>query len=244
MTVDWWTLGLQTVNVIILIWILARFLFRPVTRIISERQAAAHAALDDAQAARDEAKAAQDKVNAEAEAAAAHRADLIAAARAEADGEKERLLADARHESDALRAQAKADLARLRHDQQKAVEAQAGALAADIAGKLVARLPNSVRVSGFLDGLIDAVATLPEATRAAIGAAGPVQVRAARALTQAERTSLCKRLATVLGRDVDIESVTAPDLIAGLELDADTAIVANHLRADLDRIERELRADG
>lgn len=41
MTIDWWTLGLQTVNVLVLVWILARFLFRPVARIIADRQAAA-----------------------------------------------------------------------------------------------------------------------------------------------------------------------------------------------------------
>jgi len=29
MTIDWWTLGLQTVNVAILVWLLQRFFWRP-----------------------------------------------------------------------------------------------------------------------------------------------------------------------------------------------------------------------
>ncbi len=41
MRIDWWTLALQTVNVLILIWILSRFLFHPVVAIIDERRAAA-----------------------------------------------------------------------------------------------------------------------------------------------------------------------------------------------------------
>ena len=41
MRIDWWTLALQTVNVLILIWILSRFLFRPIMAIIEERRAAA-----------------------------------------------------------------------------------------------------------------------------------------------------------------------------------------------------------
>jgi F-type H+-transporting ATPase subunit b len=32
MRIDWWTLALQTANVLILIWLLGRFLFRPVDR--------------------------------------------------------------------------------------------------------------------------------------------------------------------------------------------------------------------
>ena len=38
---DWWTLALQTVNVLVLIWILARFFFRPVADIVAKRQAEA-----------------------------------------------------------------------------------------------------------------------------------------------------------------------------------------------------------
>jgi F-type H+-transporting ATPase subunit b len=59
MTIDWWTLGLQTVNVLVLVWILARFLFKPVAKIIAERQEAAQDALDEAEAARAEAQAAE-----------------------------------------------------------------------------------------------------------------------------------------------------------------------------------------
>ena len=38
MRIDWWTLAFQTINVLILIWILSQFLFRPVVAIIEQRQ--------------------------------------------------------------------------------------------------------------------------------------------------------------------------------------------------------------
>ena len=41
MQIDWWTLGLQTVNALVLIWLLAHFLFRPVVDAITARQKAA-----------------------------------------------------------------------------------------------------------------------------------------------------------------------------------------------------------
>jgi F-type H+-transporting ATPase subunit b len=31
-TIDWWTLGLQAVNVLILIWLLGYFFWRPVAK--------------------------------------------------------------------------------------------------------------------------------------------------------------------------------------------------------------------
>ena len=41
MQIDWWTLGLQTVNALVLIWLLSRFLFRPIASILAEREVAA-----------------------------------------------------------------------------------------------------------------------------------------------------------------------------------------------------------
>ena len=52
MTIDWWTLALQTVNFLVLVWILARFFFRPMSAIVARRQAEAAKALADADAAR------------------------------------------------------------------------------------------------------------------------------------------------------------------------------------------------
>ena len=103
MTIDWWTIGLQTVNAAILIWLLARFLFRPVTRMIADRQAATDAAFDQAEAARAEARAARDEAAAARESLAAERNSLMAQAREEAEREKKRLAEETRAELETLR---------------------------------------------------------------------------------------------------------------------------------------------
>lgn len=243
MTIDWWTLGLQAVNVIILVWILARFLFKPVSAIITARQAAASEALDAARAKAAEAEAEHARAKAETEALAAKRTSLIAEAEREAATEKKALLQAARAEADKAREAGRAELDRLRAAEQKELSNQAARLATDIAARLLARLPEPARVSGFIDGLAKAVGELPEATRAGIGREGPVPLKAARALTGEEAELLNRRLAEVLGRAVKIELTTDPALIAGLELDAPHAIVRNHFRADLDRITAELETN-
>ena len=58
MTIDWWTLGIQTVNVAILVWLLQRFFWRPVAAMIELRRTTTQAALDDAQATKAKATAA------------------------------------------------------------------------------------------------------------------------------------------------------------------------------------------
>jgi F-type H+-transporting ATPase subunit b len=58
MTIDWWTLGLQTVNVAVLVWLLARFFWRPVAALVEERRAAAQRMLAEADGTRSKAAAA------------------------------------------------------------------------------------------------------------------------------------------------------------------------------------------
>ena len=65
MQIDWWTLGLQTLNVLVLLWILNRFLFRPVAGMIAKRQATAAESLEKAQKAKSEADAEREKAQAE-----------------------------------------------------------------------------------------------------------------------------------------------------------------------------------
>ncbi|SFJ12672.1 F0F1 ATP synthase subunit delta [Celeribacter neptunius] len=240
MHIDWWTLGLQTINAVILIWILARFLFRPVARMLDERQAVTQAALDAAEAAQQGADRARATAEAEAEALNAAHAARLAEARDAAAREKSRLMAETEAALEKARDAAEAELAGLRRAQQGELRDKAGTLALEIAERLLSRLPDPLPLSGFIDGLAEAVAELPEATRTELGRTGPIGLRAAAEPTEAEREALKSRLGTVLGRPVEIDVTTDPGLIAGLELDASTAMVRNNLRADLERIKAEL----
>ena len=88
MRFDWTTLLLQTVNLLVLVWLLRRFLFRPVMGIIAERRRAADALLADAEAARDAARTEAEDVAKRRQSLAAEGDQLLASAHAsaEADG--------------------------------------------------------------------------------------------------------------------------------------------------------------
>jgi F-type H+-transporting ATPase subunit b len=245
MHIDWWTLALQTVNVLILIWILSRFLFTPVANIVKARQAAAQKLLDDALAAKAAASAERDKAANETAHLAAGRSEALKAAATEAEAEKAAMLGAARKEVDLLRAAAQAEIERARQSEAVAVADRASRLAVDIAAKLLARLPEEARVAGFIDGLAAALAALPEATRTGVGANGAaLHVKAARPLTEAETGACRSALEHALGHPVAIQVETDPALIAGLEIETPHAVVRNSFRADLDRIAAELTRHG
>lgn len=241
MHIDWWTLGLQTVNALVLIWLLAHFLFRPVADAIAGRQKAAAQMLADAKAAKAAAEAERNRTAEETARLAEHRAEAFKAVEAEAAAAKSALLAKAQAEADKLLASARVEIDTERHAEDLAAGDRAAKLAVDIAAKLLNRLPADARISGFIDGVAAGVATLPAETKASFGAMGePIRLMAARTVTSEQEAACRDALAKVLGHAVTVEISVDPALIAGIELAAPEASVRNSFRADLARLKSEL----
>jgi F-type H+-transporting ATPase subunit b len=244
MRIDWWTLALQTVNVLILAWLLARFLFRPVRAIIAERQAEAGKLLADAAASR---------AHAQADAAAIqHRLQDLS-------GEAERMLAKARTEAAAERSrlmQEAADAASRTHDEagvaiendritmERTLRERAGDLAVVIARRLLQRLPAKAATACLLEVVTTAVAELPEDERRKLAAAGgPLEIITAVKLDERQQTECREALGPILGQVPSLVFRTDPALIAGAELRNAQMLIRSSWQADLEHIAAKLRQD-
>jgi F0F1-type ATP synthase membrane subunit b/b' len=108
MTIDWWTLGIQTVNVVILIWLLGRFFWRPVAAMIEQRRATAQRIVTEAEAKRSEATAALAEIERTRAGFARERDAILAAAHEAAERERTTRLAEAEKEVRSLEAAARA----------------------------------------------------------------------------------------------------------------------------------------
>jgi F-type H+-transporting ATPase subunit b len=247
MHIDWWTLAFQTVNVLVLIWILARFFFRPVANIVVKRQEQANklqaAAAADRQRAADT-RAEADKIRAEIGAA---RDQLIAEAHKSAQTEKENLLAQTSQELAKLRNEAKAAIAQDRVAAEKAIIARAAELSVEIAKRLLGRLPSEIALSAFLDGLCQKVRALPPEAResfaSATAADHTIEVVTAAPLSKDETRRIRDALKAAFGSELPFEFRPDATLIAGIELHSPHTVVRNSWRADLDRIREELGRD-
>ena len=245
MRIDWWTLGLQTVNVLILVVILARFLFRPVVAIMADRQAAAAKILAEAEAEKAKAAAARTAAEAESDRIAAARDVVLRQAAEDANAQREAALATAKEEADQVRMAAETEMRWARAAEEAAASDRSARLAVDVTRKLVERLPDSARVDGFIDGLAKALASLPEGSRDGFVSQEAPKLTAPRPLTPAETARCRDAFSRALGRPVDFAVAVDPAVIAGLELATPHAVARNSFREDLKRIVEELtRHDG
>jgi F-type H+-transporting ATPase subunit b len=220
---NWWTLGFQAVNFLVLVWLLAHFLYQPVMEIMERRKGEVDRAYAEAAAA----KAAADSVRTEYE---AMRTDAAKAAAKMMDEAKEAVLRErnemvdqARADAGNIAAAARERIAREREAAERQLRERIARLGVEVARVL---LGQSVSADGATPMLADrALRMLEEMPRAErerlagdLGANSALQVVCAAPLL-AHDAELCrKRIAAALGSEVAIDFIQDPELIAGVEL--------------------------
>lgn len=248
MRFDWWTLALQTVNVLILIWILARFFFRPIADIVAKRQEETKKLFADAEAARKEAAAARQEAEKGRAEVAAERERLLEDAQKSAQAEKEKLLHQVSQDAVKLRRESEAALARDRAAAEQAIIDHAATLSIDIARRLLERLPAELALKSFLAALSDEIGKLsPEARNGFAAAAStghPIEVVTQAPLSEQETQQVRDVLKRAFDQDLSLEFRSDSKLLAGIELHGHNVILRNSWRADLERIREELHREG
>jgi F-type H+-transporting ATPase subunit b len=243
MHIDWWTLALQTVNVLILIWILGRFFFRPVADLVAKRREEAAKLMEDAARARKEAEDLRAEAARLRAAIDAQRDRLFADAREAAASERASLLAQLSSELEQHRNDAAIAIERERAVMQRAVLDRANELSVQIARRLLERLPPGAAFSAFLDGLSAELRKLSAESRqslAASNADSPLEVVAAVTLDDKQAAELREAIRAALGRELPMQFSCDPKLMAGFEIGGKNVIVRNNWQADLAMIRKEL----
>lgn len=249
MHIDWWTVAFQTANVLILAWLLGKFLFRPVMDIIASRQDAANKLLADAAQARQAASEDRAGLDRAKAGIAQERSKVLADARAGAETARRALVAKANEEVSKLRADADAAISRDRAAMEGAVIEHARDLALDIARRLVSRVAPAV--DGFLPSLSQQLAALSPEQRTLFTEQGDIEIVTAAPLTNDACAHVRSAVAAALaaGGRPPFEAPrlvfrTDPSVIAGVELRSRHAAVRDSWRGDLEEIGAALRHRG
>jgi F-type H+-transporting ATPase subunit b len=222
MLIDWFTVGAQALNFIILVWLLKRYLYKPILDAVDAREKRIAAELADADAKKAEARKERDEFRKKNENFDQQRAALLSKATQEAGAERQRLLDEARKAADDLGAKRAQTLrsdadnlnqAILQRTQQEVFAIARKALN-DLAG---ANLEDRMCVV-FIDRLRKMDAKSKEGLAKALTTASePAIVRSAFEPPPAQRAAIQKALNETFSADIHIRFETAPNLVSGIE---------------------------
>ena len=224
MAIDAFTLIAQVVNFLVLLVLLRAFLFRPVQRVMAERErriAEEHAA---AERARDEAEAEAQALRDEREALAQQWRERLAELEHELERTRLERLDQVRAEAEAARAAWRVDLERSRRDTADELRRLAPPLLANALRRGWRALADEDLEARAVTTFAQRLAELDDATCSALAAAaaasGPVVVATAFPVTPAQRETLTAALAATVAGAAEVAFEHDPALVAGVVLRA------------------------
>lgn len=244
MLIDWFTVGAQALNFLVLVWLLKRFLYGPVLVAIDAREKRLALAMAEAVAQRTAAEQQGRELTDKNSALDAERDRLRAQAVRDADAERERLFAQVRAEAAALRAKEDAALreerARVGRDVEGFVQQEVLATARKALIELASASLEERMVEVFLERLRAMDPDAREALAAAANASAQVLVRSHFDVTEAQRTAIRRALDEGGARPVPLRFETSTDIVCGIELITGGRKVAWNVADYLESFERTL----
>ena len=231
MPIDWFTVVAQAINFLILVWLLKRFLYKPILHAIDEREKGIAAQLAQAEAKKAEAQKERDDFQHKNEAFDQERAALLKKATDEANGERQRLLDEARKDADSLRAKRQDALRKEQRNLSQEITRWTQKQVFAITRKTLADLATTSLEQRMGDVFVQRLRALTGAAKEQLAAAlktstQPVRVRSAFDLPPEQHAAIQKALNETFSADIHIQFETVPELVSGIELSTNGQKVA------------------
>lgn len=256
MLIDWFTVCAQAINFLILVWLMKRFLYKPILNAIDAREKKIAAELADADAKRAEAQTERDQFQEKNEQFEQLRLGMLNKAQDDARAEREKLFDEARQAADQLRAKTKERFAldaenlkqSIAHRTQQEVFAIARKTLSDLASvsleeqvtvafiRRITEMDSNTRAS-----LVAGSSAISSVGSSAGSAAAPsliATVRSAFDLSAEQRAAIESALNRALSMPVQLSFETDPDLISGIELVANGQSIAWNISDYLKAMEK------
>jgi len=231
MLIDWFTVSAQVVNFLILVWLLKRFLYKPILNAIDAREKRVAAVLAEADTKKAEAETERNEFQHKNEKFDRQRGELLNKAKDEAEAERQRLFDEARKDSDALRAKRQEGLKREQESLNEEITRRAREEVFAIARKALTDLAETSLEERMSNVFTRRLRELDDAAMKSLAkvlqtSAGPALVRSAFDLPSEQQNAIQQALNETFSAEIDVRFETAPALVSGIELSANGRKVA------------------
>jgi F-type H+-transporting ATPase subunit b len=220
---DWFTVGAQVVNFLILVWLMKRFLYKPILRAIDEREKRIARELADADTKRAEAEKAQEEFQRKNEEFDRQRGAMMNEANEQVQAERRRLMEEARAAADTLTARREETIRTEAQNLNRAISRRTQEEVFAIARKALIDLATTSleeRLSEvFTRRLRELASPTKELLAEAIRTASiPAVVRSAFELPVEQRAAIQHTLNETFAAEIPLAFETSPELVSGIEL--------------------------
>ena len=244
MLIDWFTVIAQIVNFLVLVWLLKRFLYKPVLQAIDKREADIAAQVAAAEEAKQEAEKLSDLFKGKNEDLDRHYSERLADAEAEVEVKKQQWLAEARAASEKLTEQREALLKKEASDFEEDFSRQTRETVIAILEKILQGLAGTDFEARIAAVMLERL-SMPETAESwqlhlSENRQDPVVVTSAFALSAEIKEQFEQVIRTILPDVSQISFTNDPGLICGIEIKFNDLKIAWNVQDYLDSLQKKL----
>ena len=245
MLIDWFTIFAQALNFLILVWLMKRFLYKPILHAIDAREQRIAGELADADAKRAEAQKEREEFKNKNREFDRQRNALLSEATEEAKAERQRLLDEARQAVEALHAKRQDALEREQQSLEDEINRRTREEGFAIARKTLTDLAGTSLEERISEVFRRRLREMDSEERKEFGkilksTSDPVLVRSAFEMPSEQRAAIRHALNEAFAEEIHVRFETAPEVIGGIELTANGRKIAWSIADYLASLERRV----
>ncbi|WP_101069005.1 F0F1 ATP synthase subunit delta [Roseovarius salinarum] len=242
MQLDWLTVAAQIVNFLVLIWLLQRFLYTPITRAMAQRESRIESRMAEAREAREEARQKAEALDEERAELEADRDAQMRKAREEAEELRQRLEAEAREEVEKERAAWQEKLEVERAEALQDIRTRMSRQVLKVTRQVLGELADADLADRLARVFVERLSALDDEARtrlqqAAADMSAPATVESAVELPAPVRARITRAIHETVAEDIEVSYRENADLVLGLRLGLGDQTVEWSAARHLDRVE-------
>ncbi len=244
MEINWFTVIAQIVNFLILVWLLKRFLYKPVLKAIDERKKKIEARLEEAAIRKAEAKKDQDLFRQKNEDFDKERTVKMNLAQEDVNSEKERLFEEVRNESNALRSKFENSFKQRKQELIDSLKRKTKDEVFAIVGKTLSDLANTNLEDQVINVFIKKIGNLDEVDKSKFIHAlndkhNPVAIKSVFDLSASSKQKLEKAIGQFAEKQLDFNYKLEAELLSGIEIETASYQMSWNIESYLDSLSRD-----
>ena len=245
MEIDWFTVIAQIANFLILVWLLKRFLYKPVLNAIDEREKKIASQLEDATMKKAEAIKEQELFRQKNEEFDRDRTSKMDEVYARANSEKQRLFQEVREESSALRSKLEESLIQQKQDLESSFKRKAKEEVFAIASKTLSDLANADLEEQVIKVFINKIKNLNKEEEAKLVEAlnndnnASILIKSVFELSENSRQELEQAIQNVAKNESEFQYLLLAELVSGIVLETASFQLEWNIESYLDTLQKD-----
>ncbi|MDP4285226.1 MAG: F0F1 ATP synthase subunit B [Bacteroidota bacterium] len=245
MQINWFTVIAQVINFLILVWLLKRFLYKPVLNAIDEREKKIADQLNDAEAKKAEAQKERDEFEQKNEDFDKEREARLDKVQEDAKAEKQRLFEEVRTESNTLRAKYETALKQEEQNIADTIKRKTQDEVFAIASKALSDLASASLEEQLIKMFVKRIQDLNEEEKknfreAFSNSNTTIIIKSAFELQASSKENVEKAINEITGKETNFQYQPVPELVSGIEIDAENYKLSWNIESYLEALKKNI----